>query len=344
MKIVVTIPKGYVFDTFFPPSQIERLEKLGEVIWNEAERQYTRDELKELLQDADICVTGWGCPRIEKDMVRDAKQLKLIAHDAGTVSPYIAPEIYDMGIRVCTGNRMFAESVAESVIAYALASLRKIPKYNADLHGDVLWREDQFHNSGLLEKKVGIISFGMIAQELVKLLRPFRCKILVESDFVTQEKLDEYKMDIRKATMEEIFQTCDIVSIHSTLIPENYHSINRRLLSSMKEGALLVNTARGAIIDEAALAEVLAEGKISAALDVFEKEPLPMESPLRKLSNVLLIPHMGGPTIDRRMAVTRYVIDDIEHFLKGEKLLGEVDKRYAGFMTDPSKMPDGAKS
>ena len=125
------------------------------------------------------------------------------------------------------------------------------------------------------------------------------------------------------------FRICDVVSIHSTLIPENYHSIDKALLSTMKAGALLVNTSRGAILDEAALAEVLAEGKIKAALDVFETEPLPLDSPLRKLSNVLLIPHMGGPTIDRRMAVTRYVIDDIEHFLKGEPLLGEVDREYA---------------
>jgi phosphoglycerate dehydrogenase-like enzyme len=344
MKILVTLPKGYVFDTFFPAEQMERLEKIGEVKWNQTERQYTREELKGLLQETDICITGWGCPKIEGDMVENAKRLKLIAHDAGTVGPYIALEVFDQGIRVCTGNRMFAESVAESVIAYSLASLRKIPQYDSALHGDLLWKETNFHNSGLLEKTVGIISYGMIAQELIKLLRPFHCKILVDSEFVTQQQLDEYGMDIQKASMEEIFRICDVVSIHSTLIPENYHSIDKALLSTMKAGALLVNTSRGAILDEAALAEVLAEGKIKAALDVFETEPLPLDSPLRKLSNVLLIPHMGGPTIDRRMAVTRYVIDDIEHFLKGEPLLGEVDREYASHMTDPTKMPVGAKS
>lgn len=344
MKILVTLPQGYVFDTFFPKEQVERLESLGEVEWNRTDRQYTRDELKERLVGTDICVTGWGCPKIEEEMVADAEQLKLIAHDAGTVGPYVALEVFDKGIHVCTGNRMFAESVAESVIAYALASLRKIPQFNSDLHGDVLWREANFHNSGLLEKTVGLISFGMIAQELVKLLRPFHCKILVDSDFVTQEQLNEYGMDIHKATMKEIFQICDVVSVHATLIPENYHIIGRDLLRSMKEGALLVNTSRGAILDEAALAEVLAEGRISAALDVFETEPLPLDSPLRRLPNALLIPHMGGPTIDRRRAVTRYVIDDIERFIKGEPMLGEVDKKYASFMTDPTKMPAGAKS
>ena len=98
------------------------------------------------------------------------------------------------------------------------------------------------------------------------------------------------------------------------------HSIGAELLNSMKDGALLVNTARGALIDEEALVSVLKERSVWAALDVYETEPLPMDSPLRDCERVLLMPHAAGPTADRRYAVTSYVLDDMERFMNGENL------------------------
>ena len=118
------------------------------------------------------------------------------------------------------------------------------------------------------------------------------------------------------------------------MTPENHHLVTRELRQSMKPGALLVNTARGAVSDEPALCEVLAaRPDLSAALDVYETEPLPAGHPLEKLPNVLLMPHMGGPTVDRRLAVTRSVTQDIRRFLAGQPMSCEISRSYAAKMS-----------
>ena len=238
--------------------------------------------------------------------------------------------MYGRGIRVVSGNEVFAESVAESVVAYALASLRQIPYHSVNLAGGI-WPES-FANRGLLNRSVGIVGYGMIARYVVGMLAPFHCPIKVFSRHIGQDELDRCHME--KAELEELFATCDIISIHSGMTPENHHLVTRELLQSMKPGALLVNTARGAVIDEPALCEVLAaRPDLSAALDVYETEPLPAGHPLEKLPNVLLMPHMGGPTVDRRLAVTRSVTQDIRRFLAGQPMSCEISRSYAAKMS-----------
>lgn len=329
LNILVTIPAGPVFDTFFDEEQISELTKLGTVEWNKKGAQYTKEELCRYIKGKDICVTGWGSPVFDGEVLNCADCLKLIAHTGGSVKPYITDSVYERGIRVVSGNQVFAESVAESVVAYALASLREIPHYSTRLkEGD--WPA-QFYNRGLLDRSVGIVGYGMIAKYVVGMLKPFHNSIKVFSRHIGQEELDRFQM--KKAGLEEIFSTCDIISIHSGMTPENHHLITEELLRKMKKGALLINTARGAIIDEAALCRVLQEKEIYAVLDVFETEPLPADHELTKCQRAILMPHMGGPTIDRRLAVTKSVIGDIRSFLVGGALNCEIDRNYAQKMS-----------
>lgn len=328
-KILVTIPKGQVFETFFQEENVRALEALGDVEWNESTSQFTKEELRERLGGKDICVTGWGCPVFEEAVLEGADRLKMIAHTGGSVKPYVTDAVYERGIRVVSGNRVFAESVAESVIAYALSSLRDIPYYSRRLK-EGFWPQS-FQNRGLLERSVGIVGYGMIAGFVVQMLQPFHNTIKVFSRHIGEEELK--KQHMQKAELEEIFASCDIISIHSGMTKENYHLITEELLRKMKPGALLINTARGAVIDEEALIRVLKEQDIYAVLDVYETEPLPPEHPLMTCDRALLMPHMGGPTIDRRLAVTRAVTADIAHFLGGEALDCEISRAYAAKMS-----------
>ena len=308
IHILVTMPQHAVFRTFFDADAMAALEHIGTVHWNTLGRQYTQDELGAAVRGMDICVTGWGTPVFDEAVLAQADRLRLIAHTGGSVKPYVTDAVYGRGIRVVSGNEVFAESVAESVVAYALASLRQIPYHSVNLAGGI-WPES-FANRGLLDRSVGIVGYGMIGQD----------------------ELDRCHME--KAELEELFATCDIISIHSGMTPENHHLVTRELLQSMKPGALLVNTARGAVIDEPALCEVLAaRPDLSAALDVYETEPLPAGHPLEKLPNVLLMPHMGGPTVDRRLAVTRSVTRDIRRFLAGQPMSCEISRSYAAKMS-----------
>ena len=330
LRILVTLPRrGPIFPTFFNPELIAELESIGQVTWNDSEKQFTPGELGQAVAGKDICVTGWGTPNFEAEVLAHADRLKLIAHTGGSVRPYVTDECYEKGVRAVSGNEVFAESVAESVIAYALASLRDIPRFSGDLARGV-W-PDSFYNRGLLDRTVGIVGYGMIARYVVGMLKPFHCPIKVFSRHIRDEELQKYGME--RATLEEIFAGCDVVSIHSGMTPENYHLVTEELLAGMKPGALLINTARGPIIDEASLARVLRKRDLHAVLDVYETEPLPKDSPLLGCENAILMPHMGGPTIDRRFAVTRSVLADIRRFLAGEAMSCEISRAYAAKMS-----------
>lgn len=329
IKILVSIPDGEVRDSFFSEELRERLERLGCVEWNANTEQYVEEELAEKLRGVDICISGWGNTPFHEKTLKYADKLKLIAHIGGSVRPMVGDAAFERGIRVCSGNRVFAESVAEGVLTYMLCSLRKIGEYEARMAAGE-W-PSLIGMRGLLGRSVGLVGYGMIAEYLVKFLKPFGCRIMVSSRHISAEELAE--VGIEAAAAEEIFRTCDIVSLHSSLTARTKHSIGADLLNSMKDGALLVNTARGALIDEEALVSVLQERPVWAALDVFETEPLPMDSPLRECERVLLMPHAAGPTADRRYVVTSHVLDDIGRFLNGEPLDCEIDFARAGTMT-----------
>ena len=329
IKILVSIPDGEVRDSFFSEEQRVRLERLGCVEWNANAEQYGEEELAEKLRGVDICISGWGNTPFHEKTLKYADKLKLIAPIGGSVRPMVGDAAFERGIRVCSGNRVFAESVAEGVLAYMLCSLRRIGEYEARMAAGE-W-PSLIGTRGLLGRSVGLVGYGMIAEYLVKFLKPFGCRIMVSSRHISAEELAE--AGIEAAAAEEIFRTCDIVSLHSSLTARTKHSIGADLLNSMKDGALLVNTARGALIDEEALVLVLQERPVWAALDVFETEPLPMDSPLRECERVLLMPHAAGPTADRRYVVTSHVLDDIGRFLNGEPLDCEIDFARAGTMT-----------
>lgn len=323
MKILVTMPDNDIRKTFFTPELQQRLQAMGEVVWNTLPCNFTKEELADALPDVEVAVTGWGTPRIEGEVLAAADALKLIAHTGGTVKPYVGEDAYDKGIRVTCGNDVFAASVAEGVIGYMLAGLREIPRYNNMVKSGI-WPE-QFYNRGLMHKKIGIVGYGAISRKVVHMLQVFEVEIYVYSRYIEETELQKY--DMKKSTLEEIFTECDVVSLHSALTPQNEHMITGDLVSLMKPGALLVNTARGGIINEKEVFPILGEGNILAVLDVFEEEPIrDAGHPLCHMENVIMMPHMGGPTIDRRAVVTDTVLRDIDIFYAGGTMKGEIEK------------------
>ncbi|AUS96786.1 hypothetical protein CDQ84_15410 [Clostridium thermosuccinogenes] len=330
MKILVANAKGHIRDTFFPPDIATKLEQIGEVVWNEMERNFTPEELRERLEGIDVCITGWGNAKLDEYVLEKAQSLKLVAHTGGTVAPLVSEALYDKGVRVISGNEIYARSVAEGVIAYMLVALRDIPKYSEMLRSKG-WHDGSWWNEGLLDQTVGLVGFGAIAQYLVPMLKAFDVKIKVYSSHLSEQ--DALRWGVERATLDEIFSECKIISIHSAATPKTYHMIDRRLLQMIPEGSLFVNTARGSVVDEEALAQELHTGRFKAVLDVYEEEPLPMGSKLRSAPNTLLMPHMAGPTIDRRKFVTEGLLKDIENFYSGNPLKLEITRNQAAHMT-----------
>ena len=263
-------------------------------------------------------------------MLEKADKLKVIAHTGGTVASLTEDEVYDKGIRVISGNDLYARSVAEGTICYILAALRRIPQY-CDIMATDGWHPLDWYSEGLIGQKVGLIGFGAVARHTLKLLKAFDAEIYINADHVSE---DEAKgCGAKKATMEQIFSECKVVSVHLARTPETYHLIDEKLLSLLKPDSLLVNTARGSIIDEDIMARMLKDGRFRAILDVYEKEPLPMSSPLRGLENVILIPHMAGPTVDRRPFITDALIDVLPDVLDGRESYLDISREAMHRMT-----------
>ncbi len=330
MRIHVLMPVGAVRDEFIPEDCRQTLATLGEVVWNESTEQVPSEQMPEILRQADVVITGWGAGKIAGEML-DGARTRLIAHTGGTVAPIVDESTYAHGIRVISGNPIYAESVAEGTLAYMLAGLRQIPYWH-QVVGDGQWGAfAQNRHRGLLDRTIGLIGYGAIAKNVVRMLKPFHTTIKVHADYLTPE--DCARDGIIKASLDEIAETCSVISLHMSLTPETRGLLGKDFFARIQPGALLINTARGAIFDEAALADALKTGNFSAVLDVFEKEPLPADSPLRGLPNVILIPHMAGPTSDRRPIVGRELAKDIARFARGEALQYEIELAAALRMT-----------
>lgn len=332
MKILIAMVKDHKTETFMTEGNLAKLAELGEVSWIEcAGAKITPEELRDALEGQDVCVCTWGIPKFDAFVLEKADKLKLVAYTAGSVANVVSDAMYEKGIRIVCGNEGFAESVAEGALTYMLANLRRLREY--DLRNNNLWRPEPWRSERLLDKTVGIVGYGAIARHLIRMLKPFHVKIKLFSRHTTEEQAKE--MGVQKASLEEIFSTCDIISIHSAKTPETYHMVTKAHLESMREGALIVNTARGNIIDEEAMVPLLQAGKIRAALDVYEgPEPLAVTSPFRKMGlNVNVYPHMAGPTEDYRYYCAQLCIEDIERMQKGEDLQNEIKPWRAAMMT-----------
>lgn len=191
---------------------------------------------------------------------------------------------------VMIGNTLnaFTIPVSETAIGYMLSFARQIPFMNTTMH-EGQWNKPS--STTLSETTVGIIGVGNIGQAVVRRIRAFGCRILVNDtapikpDFLIENRIES-------VPLEELMHESDYVTCHTDLNPTSRHLINEKTLSWMKPTAVLINTSRGPVVDEKALAAALQAGKLGgAALDVFEAEPLPMDSPLRTMPNVLIAPH-----------------------------------------------------
>lgn len=330
MKIFVASPVGAVRSTFLTEENAAYLESMGNVVWYDSTTPISPEALRDALENVDICVCGWGTPRFDAVVLEKANRLQLIAYMCGSVSGIVSDELFDRGIHVVSGNDVFAETLAEGTLAYMLVALRRIPEYS-DMMQETGWHPAERYTQSLIGKSVGIIGLGATSQYLINMLKPFHVNIKLFSRHLSEEQAAE--LGVEKAELTDIFTTCDIVSLHCARNAQNYHMVSDDLLRLMKQGALLVNTARGDIVDEEALAEHLRSGHFRAILDVYETEPLPMDSKLRHLQNCILIPHMGGPTIDRRRDAARIVLDDIRNFKDHLPLKHEISRTRAAWMT-----------
>lgn len=328
MNILVSMHQS-LRDLFFDDEVYKALEKVGNITYNDTGRSYTAEELKEQLRDKDVIITGWGHTKITPDVA--GERLKLVVHTGGSLGPIIDKGLYDMGIRAVSANEIFAESVAEGVMAYILCELKKLNFHATNTKNGIWTKNGDLHTRSLKSKSVGVVSLGRVSTYLLKQLKPFKVNVKLYSTNPDENKKKEFGFEY--ASLEEIFSTCDIVTIHTAANDETFHMINGDLMKLLKPGSVFINTARGSVVDEKALIEQLKENRFSAVLDVYEEEPLSPDSELLNSDNVTLYPHMAGPASDLKQYISAEMVGEIESFKNNIDFKYEITKEVFCAMT-----------
>ncbi|MBC7288761.1 MAG: hydroxyacid dehydrogenase, partial [Armatimonadetes bacterium] len=218
---------------------------------------------------------------------------------AGTVKVLFSQELVDQyliprGIVVFSANEAIGYNVAEATVGLLIMASRRWPDFIINFRETGKWRPEGIPINGqyLRGCTLGIVSASTVGREVIRLLQGWNVKFLVYDPYLTDEEAD--RLGVEKVGLNELFERVDHVTIHAPQIPETYHMIGADQLRRLKDGAALVNTARGSVIDHDALYNEAKTGRILVALDVTEPEPLPPDSPLRSLPNVYIIPHVAG--------------------------------------------------
>jgi phosphoglycerate dehydrogenase-like enzyme len=284
----------------------------------------TADELSELVAGATACVTGWGTPPIPESVLSENPRLGLIAHTAGSIRKLVPLAAVERGLRVCHAAAIIADAVAEFVIAQLLLSVRPLHLIDQDMKRGVDWLQIREQRMGQLlgARTVGVVGAGYVGRVVIRLLTAFGCRILVFDPLLTDAAAAE--LGVERSSLPDLFAASDLVTLHAPVLPETRGMIDAGLLRQLRDGAVFVNTARAVLVNEAALLKELQSGRISAALDVFDTEPLPLDSPFRTLPNVLLSPHAAGHSTDTYLQQGQAMVDEVRRFLNGDPLRFEV--------------------
>ena len=280
--------------------------------------EQTQDALINNVSDVDYILAG-GRLKISKVVLDKAKKLQMIQRSGVGLDALDLDAIKERRIPLYVNQGVNAESVAEHALLLVLACLRRLPSINLNTKNGIWKKQEQgVHTAELKGKTVGIIGMGNIAKTLVGLLKPFRVRILYYN-LVQMPAEFEMENNMAFVEIEELLKSSDIVTIHCALTSETRNLINAKSVGMMKPGAILINTARGEIVDPAAVADALKTGHLSyAALDVHAMEPIPEDYPLMDTDNVILTPHIAGVTADSFRAMMHDAFRNIERFDKGE--------------------------
>lgn len=301
------------------PEALAYLKKHASVEGGTARRGLSRDKLKEKIRDKEGLL-ALLVDQIDREVMDAAPRLRIIANCAVGFDNIDLEQARQRGILVTNTPGVLTEATADLTWALILAAARKIPQADRFTRKKRFkgWELDLFLGREISGKRLGIIGMGRIGRAVARRAQAFQMKVVYfDPHRLTPE--EEKASGSAFLPLDELLETSDIVSIHASLNPSTFHLLSADKLALMKKEAILVNAARGPIVDEEALAEALARRDIWAAgLDVYEKEP-EIRPRLLKLDNVILLPHIGSATYETRLRMAMTAARNLIQGLRGER-------------------------
>ncbi len=248
-------------------------------------------------------------------------QVRLLPYRKGQGQDH--PRRYiEAGLLVSNWGNIIAPLVAEAALLLILSPLRRSTYWALRMHTEGAWNRDDTDSilgCGLFGRRVGLHGFGAIARALTDLMKPFEVSVCAYSPSVPDSIFADKGVK-RIGNLEELFRQSEILIELAANTPQNYHMVTEMLLRMLPEHVVFVNIGRGAVVDEQALIIIAKEGRLQVGLDVYEREPLPADSPLRGLRNVTLLPQVGGPTPDRRVDCGKLALENLKRYVSGRPL------------------------
>ncbi|TDD18891.1 hydroxyacid dehydrogenase [Kribbella turkmenica] len=303
----------------FADESMRRLTRLGRLV---RQGEWASGGTGDSRLQADILVTGWGSRPLPAGLdSRD--RLKLVVHSAGSIRRLVPQALLPSGVRVSQASAGMAQSVAELALYMTIARLRELDRVDRTMTGEHSWAAADFGlGHTVAGSTVGVVGASRVGRAYLKLVVALGAEVLVYDPYLDERGAKE--LGARLVPLETLLTQSTVVALHAPVRPETRHLIDAQRLSLIRDGGLIVNTARAALVDTRALLAELRTGRLSAALDVFDEEPLPPDSAWWRQPNVLLTPHLGARTWHSRRAQGAIVIDEIRRYLSALDLRHEV--------------------
>jgi len=303
-------------------ARLSTLASLGKPVQvNELTSAAARDRLA----GAEVLITGWGCPPLTADVLHCAPRLRAVLHAAGSVKHHLTDACWRRGLLVSTAAEANAIPVAEYTLAAVLMAGKRTPQFVAGYRENpgtwLPWRDDILPASNY-GRTVGVVGLSRIGRRVASMLRPFDMTVLAHDPYATGDQATAVGAVL--TGLDDLIRRADILTLHAPELPGTRHLLDARRLALLPDHATVINTARGSLIDTAALTAECVTGRLSAILDVTDPEPLPADSPLYRLPNVMLTPHVAGAMHSEVHRLTACTLDELARLANGDPLRHQV--------------------
>ena len=300
----------------FTDAHLARLEEVGTLLNPVPLSNFHDERAAAVLATTEVLVGHWGCPTLTEEVLELAPTLELFAYAAGTVKWQITEAADRRGLLVTSGAAANARPVAEWTLAMVLLANKSAFSYAArerDPSSGVKIDPTSVSNLG---KRVGLVGASVVGRLGIELLRPIDLEVAVADPYL--DETEALRLGVAKLELDELCCWCDVLSLHAPDMASTKHMIGAAQLGALHDGATVINSARGALIDPVAVEHELVSGRMSAILDVTEPEPLPADSVLRRLDNCVLTPHIAGSMGTELYRMADLAVEEVERFARGE--------------------------
>ncbi|HEY8967091.1 MAG TPA: hydroxyacid dehydrogenase [Candidatus Methylacidiphilales bacterium] len=288
----------------------------------------------DLLRNVEILFSGWYGGPLTREILDAAPRLRAVFFGGGSVRWLATEAFWERDIVLSSAAAANAVPVAEFTLAQIILALKRAHWYGAELRRTreyPRYDAEEGRVAGAYRSTVGIVSLGLIGRRVRELLRLLDVRVVAYDPFVAEE--EAARLGVELVPLDELFRVADVVTLHTPLLEETRGLVSADLVGSMKPGAALVNTSRGAVIDEEGLIAVLRRrADLSAVLDVTAQEPPPKDSPLYALPNVVLTPHIAGSQYGECRRMGRWMIEEAQRFLSGKPLRWQITRERAALL------------